>query len=234
MPNLETCLTPRLIDQYEVEGKIVIIVDVFRATSTIASALESGFSEVKPVGELEQALALEAEGYIPAAERNGGLAPGFSHGNSPREYRNREEFQGAKLALSTTNGTQLVALSKGADLILNGALVNRDAIARRLLREKRDCLIFCAGWQGRVNLEDTLFAGALARSLEADYDLADDSTLNSRMIWETARTNLDEYARRASHAKRLSGKGYKEDVAFCLRLDALEVVPELIEGSFRI
>jgi 2-phosphosulfolactate phosphatase len=231
-PILETSLSPTLIDQHELHGKSVVVIDVFRATTTITTALESGMSMVRPVSELTDALRLGEQGYLPAAERDGMVAPGFQHGNSPLEYRDNPAMQGAKLALTTTNGTRCVHLSAPAEDIVAGALRNRSAVARYLLAAGRDAVLFCAGWKDRPNLEDTAMAGALAEALSPYFANGDDATWTALAVWKQARTDLNAWARRTSHYKRLVDKGMREDVDHCLDLDTSHVVPVLRDGAF--
>lgn len=231
-PILETCLTPSLIGQHDLHGKTVVVIDVFRATTTITTALEAGVELVKPVEHLEEALALTGEGYLAAAERDGMVAPGFTYGNSPLQFLQDEASHGQPLALTTTNGTRCVALSAPAEEILAGAIRNRSAVARFLLAAGRDAVLFCAGWKDRPNLEDTALAGALAEALSPYFANGDDATWTALGVWEQARTDLRSWARRTSHYKRLVDKGMREDVYHCLELDASSVVPVMRDGVF--
>lgn len=233
-PILETCLSPSLINQHDLAGKTAVVIDVFRATTTIVTALESGIAEVKPVEHLHEAYALAERGYLPAAERDGNVADGFFYGNSPLQYRQDLNLRGKKLALTTTNGTRCVVLSQPAEEIVAGALRNRSAVARYLLALNRDAVLFCAGWKNRPNLEDTLVAGALAEALAAHFANGDDATWSALALWEAARNDLRHWARRTSHYKRLVDKGMREDVLHCLELDNSAVVPVLRDGAFVI
>lgn len=231
-PILETCLSPALIGQHDLSGKTAVVIDVFRATTTIVTALESGIAEVRPVLQLQEAFALASEDYLPAAERDGNVAEGFEYGNSPLQYRNLNGLKGKRLALTTTNGTRCVALSQDAEEIVAGALRNRSAVARYLLATGRDAVLFCAGWKDRPNLEDTLLAGALAEALIAHFACGDDATWSALTLWEAARSDLSNWARRTSHYKRLVDKGMREDVLHCLELDNSQLVPVLRDGVF--
>ena len=231
-PILETCLSPALIDQHELEGKTVVVIDVFRATTTIVTALEAGIAEVKPVEHLQEAFALAQHDFLPAAERDGNVADGFFYGNSPLQYRQDLNLKGKRLALTTTNGTRCVMWSHSAEEIVAGALRNRSAVARYLLATGRDAVLFCAGWKDRPNLEDTLLAGALTEALAAHFACGDDATWSALAVWEAARGDLRNWARRTSHYKRLVDKGMREDVMHCLELDNSQVVPVLRDGVF--
>ncbi len=233
-PILETCLSPALIGQHDLKGKTVVVIDVFRATTTIVTALEAGIAEVRPVLQLQEAYALAEQDYLPAAERDGNVAEGFFYGNSPLQYREDLNLKGKRLALTTTNGTRCVALSLDAEEIVAGALRNRSAVARYLLATGRDAVLFCAGWKDRPNLEDTLLAGAITEALVAHFACGDDATWSAFSVWEAARSDLRNWARRTSHYKRLVDKGMREDVFHCLELDNSQVVPVLRDGVFVI
>ena len=90
MSKIEVCLTPELIHQHELKGKIVVVVDIFRATSCIVTGLASGVESIKPVGSIEDTLVLGEQGYIMAGERDGKKVDGFDMGNSPFEYMEKE------------------------------------------------------------------------------------------------------------------------------------------------
>src|ERR1700741_620997 len=104
-PALHTVLSPRLLDIYDITNSVVVIIDVFRATSTIATALYNGASRVIPVDSVEQCIQVgKTTGGITAGERDGKVIPGLAYGNSPAEYP-RSFIEGKTLVLTTTNGT---------------------------------------------------------------------------------------------------------------------------------
>src|SRR5580765_5508615 len=161
-PSLFTSLSPALVHLYDVTNSIVVIIDVFRATSTIATALYNGAKCVIPVDSVSRCMELgrQIEG-INAGERDGKIAEGLEYGNSPFEYP-REFVEGKTLVLTTTNGTRLlhIALEKGATEIITGAFNNLSAICDHLAEKKQNVILGCAAWKDRVNMEDMLFAGA--------------------------------------------------------------------------
>ena len=172
-PTLHTCLSPALLNQYDISNSIVVIIDVFRATSTIASALRNGAECIIPVDEVAKAIDISKKiGGIDAGERDGQIAEGLQHGNSPLEYS--PEFIGGKtLVLTTTNGTKLLymALEKNADTIITGSFPNLSSVCNYLLKENKNVLLGCAGWKDRFNIEDTLFAGAVISRIKENYSL---------------------------------------------------------------
>ena len=119
MRSIEVCFSPELIHLHEVTGKLVVVVDIFRATSTMVAALANGITEILPFADLESCRAMQDQGYLIAGERNGLTAPGFGLGNSPVAFL-EGNYAGKKLAMTTTNGTLALEKSKGAVAILVG------------------------------------------------------------------------------------------------------------------
>src|SRR5690348_16202263 len=130
-PSITTILSPRLLELYDVSNSVVVIIDVFRATSTIATALYNGATKVIPVDNVEQCIATGKNliNAITAGERDGKIIPGLQYGNSPAEYH-RDFIQGKTLVLTTTNGTKLLhmALAKGASEVITGSFPNISAV----------------------------------------------------------------------------------------------------------
>lgn len=218
MRQVEICFSPELIHLHELEGKIVVVVDIFRATSTMVAALANGVTEIKTFASLEECRAMESQGYLIAGERNGVTAEGFILGNSPVAYLNNK-YKGLKLAMTTTNGTLAISKSQGASEILIGAFPNLSATVSYLQSCKEDVLIHCAGWKGRFNLEDSLYAGALVKSIEATHASEEDGSLAMKALFEKEGHNLKGFLSQASHAKRLQNHNIESDIDFCLTLD---------------
>jgi 2-phosphosulfolactate phosphatase len=128
MPSFETILSPALLPQYDLKGKLVIVIDILRATSSICVGFHSGVNLFRPVSHPEQALALEQKGFIAAAERNGQKLEGFKLGNSPFDYL-QNDLQNKNVAITTTNGTRCLHLSYEAEEIIIGSFLNLTAVA---------------------------------------------------------------------------------------------------------
>lgn len=223
MNQLEVCFSPDLIHLHDLKGKIVVVVDIFRATSTMIAALANGIVEIQTFADLESCRAMREKGYLIAGERNGKTVEGFDLGNSPVAFL--EEYHGGKkLAMTTTNGTLAISKSQDADEILIGAFPNLSATIRYIQSQQKDVLIHCAGWKGRFNLEDSLYAGALAKSLEKTHSSDDDGALAMKTLFEKEGPQLKNYLSKASHAKRLQNQGIEKDIDFCLTFDLYEIV----------
>ena len=234
MNSIEVCFTPELIHLHEVKGKLVVVVDIFRATSTMVAALSHGVTEILPFADLESCHAMQGQGYLIAGERDGLTAPGFELGNSPVAFL-EGKYAGKKLAMTTTNGTLALDKSKGASEILIGAFPNLQATASYIQSRNLDVLIHCAGWKGRFNLEDSLYAGALVQALSSSHGNQEDGALAMSSLFSLEGGNLATYLSQASHAKRLQNHGIEDDIDFCLSLNLYEQVVGLTQkGELRI
>src|ERR1700681_2748446 len=191
-PTFHTSLSPALLHLYDVSNSVVVIIDVLRATSTIATALYNGAKCVIPVDRVSRCIELgkQIEG-ITAGERDGKIAEGLEHGNSPFEYP-REFIEGKTLVLTTTNGTRLLhmALEKGAKEIITGSFPNLSAVCDHLIEMKKNVILGCAAWKDRVNMEDALFAGAVISKLRKQFDINCDSSHMSEAMFEKGKKDL--------------------------------------------
>lgn len=227
MPYLETILSPALIQHHSLEGRTAVIIDVLRATSSMCYALHEGASALIPVSTPEECLQYGQKGFLCAAERNGIKLDGFDMGNSPEEF-GRSAVEGRDIAITTTNGTYALLQSHAAKTIYIGSFLNLEALVLRLRKENKDVSLVCAGWKNKVNLEDTLFAGAIASKLSG-FSSDCDSTLMSKMLWEAASTDLGAFVQKSSHAQRFLRLGI-DDLPTCLDLNRCPVVPEYLSG----
>ncbi len=233
MKLIDVCLTPDLIHLYAVADHTVVVVDIFRATSCMVTALAHGVKEIKPYDNLEACRAMKASGYQISGERDGKKVDGFDHGNSPYEYM-VAGLKGSRIAFTTTNGTQAIARSTAAREVVIGSFLNLRAVVAHLRSSADDVLIVCAGWKGKFNLEDTLFAGALINALQDAYEPACDSALAALQLYTTSKADLKSALAQASHTKRLAKLNVTRDIDFCLTPDVYDVVPVLRDGALVI
>lgn len=227
--NLYTCLSPALLDLYDISNSVVVIIDVLRATSTIATALHNGAASVIPVATVPQCIELgESVGGITAGERDGKVAEGLKYGNSPFEYP-RTFIENKVLVLTTTNGTKLLhmALDRGAPEIITGSFPNLSAVCKHLIASERDVLLGCAAWKDRVNLEDTLFAGAVIHHIKSHFNISCDSSgIAESMYLEAGEDRFDFMkSKNATHYHRLMKYGLEKDIRYCLTADGANVLP---------
>jgi 2-phosphosulfolactate phosphatase len=233
-PILHTSVSPALLDLYDLSNSIVVIIDVFRATSTIAAALYNGAKCVIPVDSVARAIEISKNiGGIAAGERDGMIAEGLQHGNSPMEY-SREFIENKTLVLTTTNGTRLLqmALDKNADTIISGSFPNLSAVSDFLLKEKKNVVLGCAGWKDRFNLEDTLFAGAVIQNIKQAFTIHCDSSLMAETMYAKHKKNLIDFAPNLTHYHRLVDRfGLIEDIKYCLTADVANILPVYSDGK---
>ncbi|MBO3700018.1 2-phosphosulfolactate phosphatase [Roseivirga sp. E12] len=230
---IDICYTPELIHQFDVSDKCVVVIDVLRATSCMVAGLGSGVKSIKPVATVEECEALGAQGYVMAGERGGKKLDQFDIGNSPFDYM-QSQFKGKDIAATTTNGTRAIELSKEAPEVIIGSFLNLSAIVDHLASQSRDILLFCAGWKGRYNLEDSLFAGAICDGLKKHAEFTSDAVTAAFYLYESMQKDLFYYISRSNHAARLSKFGILKDIEYCSRTDEFEVVPKLNNGALTI
>lgn len=232
-PELHTILSPRLLDIYDVSNSIVVIIDVFRATSTIATALYNGASRVIPVDSVDKCIQIgKTTGGITAGERDGKIIPGLEHGNSPAEYP-REFVEGKTLVLTTTNGTRLLhmALQNGASEVVTGSFPNLSAICDHLAAEKKNVILGCSAWKDRFNLEDTLFAGAVIERIKKHFTIHCDSSLMAESMYQLHKDDLKSFIRKTTHWHRLAQYGLEKDLEYCVTPDQANILPFYRNGD---
>lgn len=196
-----------------------IVVDVLRATSTIAQALASGYRRVLCCAELEEAVALRdtLEDAVLAGERQAMAIPGFDLGNSPLEFT---EPRGETLVLTTTNGTRaIVAAAANAETVLLGSLLNLEAVAAAVPAGV-DVEVVCAGLQGRFTIDDAYCAGRIAALVGGERSDAAEAAVRLAASFPSAEAGLSA-SENPEHAR------LGEDIAWCARESVLDVVPRL-------
>lgn len=233
-PILNTCLSPALLNLYDLKNAVVVIIDVFRATSTIASVLKNGAKCIIPVDTVAKAISISKKiDAIAAGERDGQIAEGLQHGNSPLEY-SKEFIEGKTLVLTTTNGTKLLqmALDNNADTIISGSFPNLSSVCKFLIEQNKNVVLGCAGWKDRVNIEDTLFAGAVISKIKEHFTIHCDSSLTAELLYETNKHDIVGFAPKLTHYHRLVDRfGLIEDINFCLTPDVADVLVVYEDGK---
>jgi 2-phosphosulfolactate phosphatase len=227
MNNLHVCLTPALIPLFKVEDYIVVVIDIFRATTSICYGIDNGAEAIIPVSQVEECLAYQEihPEYLLAAERNGEVVSGFDFGNSPFSYT-KEKVNGKTIVLTTTNGTHALHLSRGAKRVIIGSFLNITAVCDWLKDQHEHVLLVCSGWKNNFNLEDTLFAGAVTEQLKSDFRI-DDAAIAANDLFQIAKDDLSGYLAKTSHSERLKQLGIEKDIAFCLNVDMTTAIPVL-------
>ncbi|WPU94195.1 2-phosphosulfolactate phosphatase [Mucilaginibacter sabulilitoris] len=222
------CLTPALLPLYNVEEYIVVIIDIFRATSSICYGIENGAEAIIPVSQVEECAAYREKGldYLLAAERDGKVVDGFDFGNSPFSYT-AEKVAGKTVVLTTTNGTHALHLSRSAKQIVIGSFLNLTALCNWLKNQHENVLLVCAGWKNNFNLEDTLFAGAVIEQLKIEGVVLDDAAIAANDLFQLGKDDINQYLKKTSHGERMKKLGIEEDITFCLQVDITTAIPVL-------
>lgn len=234
LPQLEICFSPALLPSYQISGKIVVLVDILRATSSICAAFHNGVASVIPVGSVEEARVWKNNGFLLAGETDGVKLSFADFGNSPFNFMT-EAVRGREIVYCTTNGTKAVKNVAGADMLLIGSYLNITALCDYLqLHKDKDVFILCAGWKNRFSLEDSLFAGALAERLlrTENYQSQCDSVTAAVDLWKVAEKDLPAYIEKCAHRHRLKNLNLDDVIEYCHTTDMAPCVPVLSDNKF--
>lgn len=231
---VDVCLSPYLYPVYHRDDTIVVVIDILRATSAMCTAFHHGVDKIIPVATIEEAQIYKNQGYLVGAERNGIALDGFDFGNSPFSY-NTEKIKGKTIVISTTNGTQAIDAARNAYQVVIGAFTNMTALCDWLKLQNRNVLLLCSGWKNRLNLEDTLFAGAIVNILLKEKALfkSGDAALSAGFLYKAAQDNPFQYIRNSSHTARLAAMGLKKDIKYCFALDQTTIIP-ILKGKYLV
>jgi 2-phosphosulfolactate phosphatase len=225
----------------EVKGaigrRVVVVIDVLRATSTIVQALVNGARSILPTGAVDDAVRradeLGRDSVLLCGERDAEPITGFHLGNSPLEFTN-ERVAGKTLVMTTTNGTGAFLLAASGAVCYAASLLNAGAVAQRLAEHDDDVLLLCAGREGAFALEDALCAGRIARRTRAlGVRVVPNDALRAAVRLTRSPVTARALLRTAA-GRRLAEIGRGDDVIFCAREDRYDVVPVLDEHRIRL
>ena len=235
MKKLSVCLSPKLFECYNTENNIIVIIDLFRATSVISTAFEYGISKIIPVTSLEDALKFKnKKNHILAAERNTKLVEGFNYGNSPYHYM-QKNIKGKTLVLTTTNGTKAINLAKG-NKIITASYINFHSVVNYLNSSNNDVTILCSGWKNFLNLEDTILAGHISLVLMKNGLFSSDceSVKISKQIYLNSRSDVLEFLSNSAYRKRNNSEELIRDTEFCLRPKIKSQIVPMFKDNYLI
>lgn len=212
----EVILSPGEFDRYDLTGKTAIVIDVFRFTTTILTALEAGMERFYPVEEIEDAWLLKEQNpdYLLAGERKALKIPGFDFGNSPLEHHG-ESYAGGDLVCSTTNGTRAIHAARGAEHIVLASMRSAKAVAASVMGWGCDLVFLPAGLEGRFSLEDTWCAGLMLSFMNLG-ELGDGAKTAQVVYNGIPRSEL----RVSAHGQRMQSMDLQGDLKFCLEVNA--------------
>lgn len=234
--NVEVFLTSANLTEEDVKGHTVVVIDVLRASSTIATALDNGARAVVAVPDMAHASKIasnmDQQSYLLGGEREGIKIEGYHLGNSPLEYT-PQVVKGRTIILNTTNGTQAISKARSARHLLVGSFLNASAIVDFIQEADLDVTIICAGRKNRVSLEDTLCAGLLLYRLweGTEPDQVSDTAHIAFTLYTGDKDQLEDKIRRGNHGQSLVELGFDEDISYCLCTDSLPVLPYYRENQ---
>lgn len=235
LARIDLYLTPSEVERAPLEDRRLLVVDVLRSSTSIATALRNGASKIIPVETVEEATrlaqTLDPKSRLLCGERDGRKVGGFDLGNSPREYT-RERVDGRTLVFASTNASPLMAgrLNGREQRVLG--YVNLSAVAELSRFDAMDLAILCAGKSGLFSLEDAACAGALIRRLapEGASIALNDAAEMAREYDRRYGADPEAILRRSEHGRHLMDLGFEEDLAVCAAIDSVPLVPLLKEG----
>jgi 2-phosphosulfolactate phosphatase len=223
---IEVVPTVEEIRHEQLHNRTAIVIDVLRASSTVVTALSTGFASVIPVETVGQAYALRAKDTVLAGERHCKSLNEFDYNNSPTAIAAASPA-GKHLVLTTTNGTRAIQKAARADSVLIGCFLNAKACIQEALRRKHDIVLYCAGTRQEFALEDGLAAGYMthtARMINADVQVCDLGT-----ALEAGYLNLaPEFPDCLFHTitgRRLVQHHHTPDILYCSQIDLVKIVP---------
>jgi 2-phosphosulfolactate phosphatase len=230
--------------------RVVVVIDVLRATTTITTALAHGAVQVIPCLEVDEArrAAGRQEGdALLGGERGGVRIPGFDLGNSPEEYT-RSRVAGKTIVFTTTNGTRAMMACRGARRVLLGAFVNFSAVCHELSRAAAESPetgidLLCAGTRGEITREDVLLAGAICDELSRQFPTplkVNDQADLAADAWRSAVERmggghpLAEILRRSCGGRNLLESGQQRDIEIAAAIDTIDLIPLLDPAGWTI
>ena len=236
MKNLEVVFTPEEIKDRRLTDKLIVVIDILRASSTIVTALSNGCIGFIPIfsPELAEKKAHEfsKEKVLLGGERKGKKITGFNLGNSPREYQ-KEMVEGKMIIFSTTNGVKTLEMVKEGSQIIVGSFLNLQATSDYCSNFPGDVILVCAGREGGFSLEDSVCAGMLINSLRGvslHPSREMDSNITAQVLYEKFGSNILKMLQKCYHGRYLESIGLREDLEFCSQTNLFSIVPVFKDG----
>jgi 2-phosphosulfolactate phosphatase len=226
----DVVLVPQLLAPQQLRARAAVVLDVLRATTTIAAALHAGAREIRVFASTDDVRRARSgcQGALLCGEQHCLRPEGFDLGNSPGEF-GAARVSGRTILMSTTNGTRAIVAARGAAQLYAAGLVNAEATARHLARLGSDVTLLCAGTGGEVALEDALGAGAIIAALNrlTSNKLASDSAAIASTLFETFEKSLPQTLRNTHGGRNVIAAGLEADIDFAARLNVMEIVADV-------
>ncbi|HHT66451.1 MAG: 2-phosphosulfolactate phosphatase [Caldicoprobacterales bacterium] len=236
---LNVYATPDCAADKDLKDKIVVVIDVLRATSTILAALINGCKEIIPAVEIEEVINMsknyEKDSFLLCGERNIQGIDGFHLSNSPLEYT-AEQVADKTLLLTTTNGTRAIKRAVDAKEVILCSMTNVDAAAEHIAAQQEDTVFICAGTDGQFSMDDVVTAGAVINRLKnkVENPSLGDLAVVAEAMYRANAHDLHTLLKDSLHYKRMMEAGLEEDIRYCLTLNAAPVVGIFRDGVIKI
>jgi len=237
--NINVIISPCGLEELYFTNKTVVVIDVLRASNTIINALQNGAKEIIPVAAVEFAVKVSGGMFggqtLLGGERNTKKIEGFALGNSPLEYTD-SVVEGKTIVFYTTNGTPAIVKAKFSEYLIICSFANISAVAKILIKKKKDFEILCAGRNNTLSLEDIICTGYLIDEItngKKNIPLTD-SAKASLTLYKTIGKNIKKFLSETDHGKLLINNGFDEDVVFCSQVNSSEVVPVFSNNSLKL
>jgi 2-phosphosulfolactate phosphatase len=237
---IEVFFSPSQVDELFLRDKNVIVIDVLRASTTIAMALMNGAREIIPVSTIESAVKISGNLFgdvvLRGGERNGKMIEGFNLGNSPAEYV-PDAVKGKTIIFCTTNGSSAIVKSRYAKNLVVAGFINMATVIEFIKEVNEDFYILCAGKQSLFCIEDSVCAGMIISLLMNDEAISielNDPAVAAAVLYKSMGKNLQRTIRAADHGKYLTEIGFKNDIKLCTDIDSVPVLPVLVGNSIKL
>jgi 2-phosphosulfolactate phosphatase len=224
--------SPQPLTEAKIRGKVAIVVDVLRASTTICTAIQNGCREIIPVATVGDAAAMRAnldrDSVLVCGEREGLKIEGFDLGNSPSEY-SEQVVRNKILVFASTNGSRAILKCTSSSVTFVCGFVNLSVIVDTVRKFDKDVAIVCAGKQGNFSLEDTFCGGAIIDRMlkENKFEISNDAAQVAHMLYKNQSEPVESVLNQADHARYLIGLGFGADIATAATVDSIGVVPVL-------
>lgn len=235
---LNVYATPDCAADKDLKDKIVVVIDVLRATSTILAALVNGCKEVIPAVEIEEVINIsknyEKDSFLLCGERNIQGIDGFHLSNSPLEYT-AEQVSDKTLLLTTTNGTRAIKRAVDAKEVIMCSMTNVDVVAQHIAAQQEDTVFICAGTDGQFSMDDVVTAGAVINRLinkVKNLDLGD-LAMVAESMYQSSADDIHSILKDSLHYKRMVEAGLVDDINYCLTLNTAPVVGIFKDGVIK-
>lgn len=236
---LKVHFTPTEIDEMALNDKNVVVVDVLRASTTIAAALRNGAKDIIPVNTIDSAIMISSNLFgdvtLRAGERNGRMIEGFNLGNSPLDYKT-DVVNGKSIILLTANGSPAIVKGRHAKNLIVASFVNLGVVVDFLQKLHEDFVIICAGKENSFCIEDAVCAGRIINELGGRIDdqlISDDAASAASMLDKSVGRSILKVLRNSEHGRYLADIGFAEDIKICAAIDSIPILPSLAGNIIR-